>query len=164
MSLTVLPAIAQEKSPHKLTVGEAINVMNAINALDAHTTGVVDHTGAAVTAPNNFTFSGTTRLAMARDAAQGAIAFKAYQDALNAVRAQMAAKEPKEKLNADGVPPDKEDALKKEAAKIWDAPTDVALVHIKVADLCLDAAPPACPSKNDIPNAILMALLPIVDQ
>jgi hypothetical protein len=151
-------------SDHKLTVGEAINAMNALNSLDVHSTGVVDKGGNQVMAPNNFIFSGPTHLTMARDIAQGTVALKAYQEAVNALRTRMASGVPRDKLTPDGVPADKDAEFKKQVQETFDAPTDVAMIRLKQSDLCLDAAPPACPEKNNIPVSILTMLLPIIDQ
>ena len=155
---------ASAQTPHKLTVGEAINAMNALNSLDVHPVGIVDKGGNQVMAPNNFIFSGPTHLTMARDIAQGTVALKAYQEAVSALRTQMAAGTPKDKLNADGVPDAKDAEFKKQVQQAFDSPTDVAMIHLKQIDLCLDATPPACPEKNNIPVSILTMLLPILDQ
>src|SRR4051812_44779337 len=74
-----------------LTVAEAINVWSGLSSLDSHQTGTVDKNGAPVTAPNNFKFSGTAYMAMARNTSTGLTVYNAYQKALFEVRSQLAA-------------------------------------------------------------------------
>ena len=153
-------AIAQDKDKaHELTVGDVINVYSALSSgtLDVHQTGVVDKNGNPVTAPNDFNFSGTVHLAMARDAAQGLVVFQAYQKAVTALRIQVAG------IGKD-VPKEKLDDFNMETSKMLEAPAGVTLVRIKEADLCLDIALPACPTKNNIPVSTLSLLWPIIDQ
>lgn len=149
-------ARAQDKSKQP-TVGEVISVTNALSGLDAHQTGAVDTNGVPVTAPNNFRFSGTVRMAIAVNIDHGRTVFKNYQDAITAFRIQIAGP-------GKDVPKEKMDEFSKESAKMLEAPSGALLAHIREADLCLEAKPPACPVQNDIPVATLSQLLPIIDR
>ena len=173
--IIAVPAFGQAKSP-SITVADAISIWNGIQALDNHSTGVLDKNGNQVTAPNNFQYSGAVHLALARDGAKAYMVVKEYNDELAKLRTKFT--EDRKKL-VDEIGDDKTDAAKKkladfdqdgqkqydkQSAEMLAAPvSDVAFIHIKSADLCLDAKPPECPVRNAIPINILTALLPIID-
>ncbi len=157
-------ACAQEPPPAALTVGDVINVWSGINSLDSRTTGQLDRNGAPVMMPNGFKFSGSVHLALARNSAKGLVVYNAYQKALVGLREQLSSGVPKDKLGPQGVPADREDEMRAENIKMLEAPASVTLVHIKESELCLEAAPPACPQRNDIPITTVSLLLPILDK
>ncbi len=150
-------AADQPDKPKPPTVGEVLSIMAALNGIDAHQTGIVDNAGNPVTAPNNFRLGGAVRLAIAVNIDQGRIVIKSYQDALTALRVQIAGE-------GRDVPKEKLDEFNREHGKMLEAPSSALLARIKLADLCLDAAPPACPAKNEIPVSTLSLLLPIIDR
>jgi hypothetical protein len=105
----------------------------------------------------DFKFSGSVRMALARNI-----------DVASGVQKNCNDRVTENRINIVGpgkdVPKDKLDTFNTENQKMLEAPAFVALAHIKLSDLCLDAVPPSCPSKNEIPPSMLAALLPIIDQ
>jgi len=104
-----------------------------------------------------FKFSGAVRMALARNIEVASTVQKNFSDRIIENRINLAGP-------GKDVPQDKLDAFNAENQKMLEAPASVGLARVKLADLCLDAAPPSCLSKNDIPPAMLAALLPIIDQ
>lgn len=106
---------------------------------------------------SDFKFSGSVRMALARNIEVASGVQKNFNDRVTENRINIAGQ-------GKDVPKDKLDTFNTENQKMLEAPAFVALAHIKLSDLCLDAVPPSCPSKNEIPPSMLAALLPIIDQ
>jgi hypothetical protein len=142
-------------TPHSMTVRQVIEVTTALQALDTRQDFDKDHN--VVSVPSGYHFTGAARMTMALDVARGSEVLRTYQSAVSVLRVQLAGA-------GKDVPKEKLDDFNTELEKMQSAPAGVELGHIKVADLCLDAAPPACPQANPIPVSTLSLLQPILDQ
>lgn len=145
---------AQPKEPPKeLTVGQVISITAAIGNLSPQLTP-----GAApVPAAERFHFTGSVTMTLALNFARGQEIAKAYNEAAVALRIKLADGPGKD------VPKEKLDDYVAQLSSMQEAKAGLSLGRIKLSDLCLDAAPPACPQKNDIPIPTVSALLPILD-
>lgn len=172
-ALTAGPALSQTTPPPAaqkvLTVSDVIGIANGIGQLDAHQTGQTDRLGNALSAPNNFHFSGTTLMTLGRDLERGRDVYNAYTAATNKLLAEISRQRealPKgeTKEQVDEFNTRKTSELNAEQQKMLAAPADEQLDHVKLSDLCLEVKIPDCPSANEIPISILSLLGSIIDR
>ena len=140
-----------------MTVGEVISVANAIASLDTRPSGTVDSRGNPVMVPTEFHFPSSSRMVLALDVARGREVAKVYNEEVRQLRIKIAGA-------GKDVPQARMDEYVTAVEELESAPANVALGHIVLGDLCLDALLPRCPVKNDIPIGTLSALQPILDQ
>lgn len=155
---------AKPDAPAKLSVSQVINA------------------GAALKQLTTFKFGGETLLKMAEMLDQSDKVQKTYTDAFTALikqtygsmekysTLQLTLQDEARKVDAGKMAPSdrtidaKRDVFQAEADKMFSSPAAFSVAKIKRADLCLDAAPPACPQANAIPVEVIRALLPVLDK
>lgn len=107
-----------------------------------------------------FKFNGATRMVFARYIAATFEAKKDYDQVMGEMRSEMAGGPGKD------MPKDKVDQFMKSGDDMLEADSHLTLPKIDQKELCLDPTPESCsltpPVKNEIPPAMLVALLPIL--
>lgn len=158
-----LVATAQDKPPHdpadtaKLSILEVLNVGAALRQFGTY----YELSGERVAVP--FKFDGVTLLAFAVNIRAAEEVQKAYKDAYAKLEAQQIGDD--SKLSPIELQRKKAEIASSDAAKRMIAqPAGALLSRIKESSLCLKSPPVApCQGTNNIPPALLAAVLPIVE-
>lgn len=148
----VAKALVEASQSKDQTVLEALNIGASLRQLGDHSDGK----GQKVIVP--FKFNGGVLMSMALNIAAAENIQKQYQQTYNSLVRQF----------ADGgskVPDEKIAEFNQESEKALNAPSGLKMHRIRASDLCMEAKPVApCTVTNNIPPALLAAILPIIDQ
>lgn len=153
----------------KLTVNDVNNIGNALRSLSTYPT--LDANKNLVRLPHptgTYRFSGAVLFSIAMNLKRIDEVVTAFQETHRSMTKQVYGDETAEILAAD--PKRQAEAAKKQAElqfqidKAAKAPAGIEMTKIKEKDLCLDAAPPACPQANPIPIDVLTLMLPIIER